>query len=416
MSLKSNIDGVLRDITSLYTNINGSLRKIGTAFTNDGGQLMQVFSADTEYITYGVRISLGDSNPDSAVVYTDDAVGMTPQSSAWDEMPIFRSIKPCMFKDGNVNYYLDRFDFTKKVSGTAADISSGNDGDVMIEFPLTGFKIEKSGNYVYVQITNEPNKDGFSYEAFRRYDASGSVIKDKMYIGAYLGYVLNGSLRSLNGYSPSRSVTMDAFRSYARNMGAGYGLISFYPTTLLQCLYLIRQKSLDSQTACGFGASNTDKVRYNTGGTKYQSMFYLGSTTYPQNKVFGIEDLWGNQQVYLDGIYTDSSRRFIIADNHENNPRYGGTRSYDSGFDFNIGSYMSAPQGTNSLGFLPATMKATHSTYFCDAPSVFTDRIAVFGGTGDGLYQNGIFTVGLCISTSAAAYPYSNTSARLMYI
>lgn len=416
MGLKANIDGVLRDITSLYTNINGSLRKIGSAFTNDGGELKQVFCGAAEYVTYGVRISLSDSNPESAVVYTDDAVGMTAQSSAWDEMPIFRKIKPCVLKNGKVNYYLERSDFTKKADGTLADVSSGNDGDVMIEFPLVGFKIQKSGGYVYIQITNEPNKDGFSYEAFRRYSALGNVIKDKLYIGAYLGYTSGDTLRSLSGYSPSRSITMDAFRSYARNMGTGYGLMSFYPATLLQCLYLIRQKSLDAQTTCGFGASNTDKVRYNTGGTKHQSMFYAGSATYPQNKVFGIEDLWGNQQVYLDGIYTDASRRFIIADNHENSPRYGGARAYDSGFSSNCGSYMSAPQGTNALGFLPAQMRATHSTYFCDAPSVFADRIAVFGGTGDGMYQNGIFTVGLCISTDAANYPYSNTSARLMYI
>ncbi len=424
MALKAKIDnGTLKDITTLYTNINGNLRKITAAYSNVGGSLQQVYSAAEEYVTYGVRISLNTSNPQSAVTYTDDAVGMTGGSSAWDEMPIYREIRPCILKDGAVEYYLNLSDFTKKSDGTASDIHTGTDGDVMIEFPKVGFKIESSGNYLYVKITNDPNAEGYSYAAFRRYAGeNSSVYKNHLYLGAYLGYVMDGKLRSLSGYSPSRSITMDSFRTYAHEKGNGYGLQSFYAVTLLQCLYLIRYKTLDSQTACGFGASNTNLVRYNTGGTKYHPMFYAGTSTYPQIKVFGIEDLWGNQQTYLDGIGCDSNWNFIVNRNHEKGDNCG-VDSYPSGVDISetwysigVGSYMSKPQGSNELGFLLKEWNANESTYFCDAPSIYPGRIAVYGGSGDGMYQNGIFAVGLCISDTSGNYPYSNTSARLMYL
>ena len=75
---------------------------------------------------YGVKIDTTDSNPETSVTYTDDAVGFIPMRGndgnfdwgSW-ELP-FKSlgIRPCVFKDGAVNYYLDPNDFTKKIDGS----------------------------------------------------------------------------------------------------------------------------------------------------------------------------------------------------------------------------------------------------------------------------------------------------------
>ena len=100
-------------------------------------------------------------------------------------MPIFKDIKPCVLKNGVVQYYLNPADLSKKADGTASDITSGNDGDVMIEIPKTGFKITTVGNTLTIKVTANPNDTAnFKYYAHTR-AAEGD--RSKLYIGAYLG-------------------------------------------------------------------------------------------------------------------------------------------------------------------------------------------------------------------------------------
>ena len=94
-------------------------------------------------VTYGVSIDLTNSNPETAVTYTDDAVGMVAGSTDWYKMRIFKDIKPCLFKNGSVVGYLNPDNFAQFEDGTKADITSGNAGDVMIEIPKIGYKISK---------------------------------------------------------------------------------------------------------------------------------------------------------------------------------------------------------------------------------------------------------------------------------
>jgi hypothetical protein len=108
----------------------------------------------TTLLTYTVRIDETNSNPNTSCVYMDDAVGMTKGSSDWDSMPIFEDIRPCVFKDGKVQYYLNPEDFSKKFGSTESSDLTGADGDVMIEFRRFAYKIYRDGNYLYVSVTN----------------------------------------------------------------------------------------------------------------------------------------------------------------------------------------------------------------------------------------------------------------------
>jgi hypothetical protein len=47
----------------------------------------------------------------------DDAVGMEKGSSAWDKQEIFKDIRPCVLKNGEVVYYLDPDNFLRTVDG-----------------------------------------------------------------------------------------------------------------------------------------------------------------------------------------------------------------------------------------------------------------------------------------------------------
>ena len=175
---------------------------------------------------YGVSIDLANSNPETAVTYTDDAVGMTGGAAAWDSMPIFKDIKPCVLKNGVVQYYLNPANLAQKADGTAADITSGNDGDVMIEIPKTGFKINTSGNTLTIKITDNPNDTAnFKYYAHTR-SAEGD--RSKLYIGAYLGHETGSKLRSISGKAPTASKKIGEFRTLAKANGAGYDIVSFY--------------------------------------------------------------------------------------------------------------------------------------------------------------------------------------------
>jgi hypothetical protein len=66
-------------------------------------------------VTFTVRIDETNSNPATSCVYMDDAIGMEKGSSNWDSMPIFNEIRPCVFKNGQVQYYLNPNNFNQKI-------------------------------------------------------------------------------------------------------------------------------------------------------------------------------------------------------------------------------------------------------------------------------------------------------------
>jgi hypothetical protein len=358
---------------------------------------------------FGVRIDLTNSNPASAVTYTDDAVGMTAGSSAWDSMAIFKDIKPCVLKNGVVQYYLNPNDFTKKADGSAADITSGNDGDVMIEIPKTGFSITTNGNYIDVKVTDNPNNAAFKYYAHSR-AAEGD--RQKLYIGAYKGYK-DGSnkLRSLSGKAPTVSQTIGTFRSQAQANGSGYDMLSFYPLTLIQCLYLIKYKNLDSQTALGQGYVGGTAAQ-NTGATNSSGMCYGSTSTTSRVKLFGIEDFWGNIWEWIDGLYSDASRNILTAFQNFNDTGNGYTNR-GQGATADIGGYMSKPQGTSESGFVIKEAAGSSTTYFADYAYLSAGCLPFFGGDWDNGTYAGAFRLSVYYS---ASYSFANVGARLMYL
>lgn len=361
------------------------------------------------YVIFGVAIDLTNSNPETAVTYTDGAVGMNP-GSAWNSMPIFKDIKPCVLKNGVVQYYLNPNDLTKKADGTSADITSGNDGDVMIEIPKTGFKITTSGNTLTIKVTDNPNDTAnFKYYAHTR-SAEGD--RSKLYIGAYLGWNSGGKLRSLSGKTPTASQTIGTFRNQAQANGAGYDIVSFYPLTLLQCLFLIKYKNRDSQTALGRGYVDGNSAAIATGGTNAKGIDF-GETSGKQQMCFlNIEDMWGNLRWFIDGLFSDANRNMLTAFTGFNDTGSGYTNR-GQGATSDIGNYMSKPQGTTETGFIAKEVSGSATTHFTDNASLNASRLPRFGG----YWSNGDYAGVFCLSVDRAAdISYSYYGARLMYL
>ena len=363
--------------------------------------------------TYTVRIDTTNSNPETACVYQDDAVGMTPGYAGWQNEPIIQSIKPCVLNNGSVSYYLNKDNYTQKEGGGTADLTGG-DGDVMVEIPKIGYRLWSSGNYQYVSVTTDPAKADYCYYA-HSLNSTGDC--DKIYYGAYYGYVNGNNLYSRSGVSPTVSTSLTKFRSYAANRGTGYSLESFFPRTLMQCLYVVMYKNLNSQIALGQGLTSAS-AKVNTGGTNTQNFCYGTTNGSNQVKFLGIEDFWGNIYGWLDGIYCDSNRSIktdyrnsVFTGTDGNNFQF----STATGASRNYSGYINKIIGTNISGFTKAynnNTDGTDSTYFADYGEVFSGFFSFCGGHWNYGANAGAFFLSLNYS---ASFAYSAIGARLIY-
>lgn len=313
-----------------------------------------------------------NSDPDTCVSYADDALSMTAKSDDWDT---FFGCKPCLFKDGKVVGYLNPNNFAQFEDGSTADITSGNAGDVMIEIPRMGLNITNdNNNTITVSITNDPNNSEFSYLAHSR----GSTLKDNLYIGAYLGYNLSNKIRSLSGKTPTANISYTDFLAYCENNGkpngnggSGYDMIGFYPITLIQAMYLLKYKSLNSQTALGYGyvGAGSGGSAQTTGATNTNGMCY-GSTSSQTDrmKIYGIEDFGGNLLQWVGGLYCSSSSHILTATENYNTTGDGYTDNglHDSGSSSSYSGYITKVMGTTETGFYPKVTSGSNTTYYCD--------------------------------------------------
>lgn len=399
------------DTVQNRTNITGDLNNLSTQdktnLVNAINEVLANAGSNSSKI-YGVRIDKTNSNPLTSVSYINDAIGMNGASMQWDEVYPFNQIKPCVFKNGQVNYYLNPNDFSKKIDGTNADITSGNDGDVMIEFPKIYWKIISNNSEVLVRYSKSKIDDTWECLAHTK----GSTEKDKVYIGAYLGFESSSKLRSLSGKTPTVNKTIGTFRTLAQANGVGYEQMGYFQLLMLQILYLVRYKSLDSQTALGRGYVDGNSSTTSTGGANTRGMHFGETTGKKQNKFCGIEDFWGNCYYWIDGLYSDSNWNILIGTENFNDTGNGYT-NYGRGATANLSGYISDIQGGTETGFIIKASAGSTTTYYADYGYLYSSRLPYFGGLWAGADDAGAFQLYVFGSASAAA---SSIGARLIYL
>ena len=413
---------------------SGAVSSINNITVSTPGQVYQIQATYATSKTYTVEIDLSNSNPLSSVTYLDDAIGMTKGSSNWDNEIIFKDIKPCVFKDGSVVYYLDKTDCTKKVDGSTANLD-GTDGDVMVEFPKFAYKIWKSNGKMYVSITNDSSvasQNDYKYYAFSK-ESEGD--REHFYWGAFKGSLnSDGNLQSIAGKAPAASKTIGAFKQLAQNRGSGYTITSYFQLVALQCLYLIKYGNLNGQSALGQGISgrsgtSTD-ANYGplvTGGTTTfdaGKKMYYGSTSNSGSssdyntaklghvKFAGIEDFWGNIWEWIDGLTTDNNFNIITNWDYDSN-NYNNDFTTSSGLTTNSWGYVTDVAGTTESGFMNIKYGGSASTYFCDYGYLYSGRVLSFGGRWSSGSFCGPFYLDADDTASTAG---AAVGARLMYL
>ena len=323
---------------------------------------------------YGWHVDPDILDSSNAVTYLKDAIGMIPVSmgsstfnyGSWQNA--FFMPKPCMLKsNGKIDYYLDPNDYTKKLDGTASDISNPNyDGNAMMQWPKIWFKyikgVKEGQGYFYVanykadgnyhcwcNYDSEDNEIDHFYTAiyngtsFMNYDASKTYVVNDFAIYDNKLYKCNtdvataqafnnakwnvvsntapaiNKMRSLSGIrltnnngNTQTDTTTEVTRAEANNTTTAkeWYIEIFSDRLLINGLLVLMGKSLNTQAVFGRGldtGNKTAKGAYITGTLNDKGLFY-GVTGNGNSavKVFGMENFWGCVWHRTAGLITNN--------------------------------------------------------------------------------------------------------------
>ena len=368
-------------------------------------QVLKISTAS--YKIYGVSVDTSNSNPANAVTYIEDAIGVAPAKNGnlngWADKWPFNEVRLVGFKAGKVTKEVNPTNKTKYKDGTTIPA----DVDVMSEIPKIYWKVTTSGNKYEIRICNQKLDSNYKCLAH----LVGGVEKDFIYIGAYLGYIENGKLRSKSGVFPTASTTLTNFRSCARAVGSGYQLDNWYPLMLRKILYLIAYKNLDSQTALGKGYTNSSNSEA-TGGTNTRGLYYGSTSATAQVCFLGIEDFYGNLYTWVDGMYYNGNI-MVTPDNKTFNDNASGFKNVGSTTNWRGGGYISDVVKTTEGLFFPYGKNGSTSTYYSDYGHVYSGYFSIHGG----YYYSGDYAGAFYLAVYyGASVSYSYVGGRLVYM
>ena len=358
---------------------------------------------------YGIRIDKQDTNPDTRVTYLDDAVGMTSaymdfvggsfSYGSWADIWFVKNNRPVALKfDGTVDYELDHTDFTKKLDGTASDVSGpGYGGNFMAEMPTVYVKRWEDSRYNYIAFSDKQVNSDFLAQAHT--NAYGTV-NSAIYLPMFKGWKdSNNKLRSLMGTYPTGNTTGTNEVTYASNNGTGWQIWDKAKIDLIMDLIMLITKSTNCRAKIGNGDCNTYnasdttnygkmKSGYETDGTtRSASAQFYGSegtevTNYGKHHMiaFYIEDLWANR--------ADRCLGFNLVDNVY---KVKMTAPYVLDSDSSYGTLTVAPpsegwlknvSSANAYGDVPTEVGASNTSGFANYfyKTASGSRLSLFGG------------------------------------
>lgn len=312
---------------------------------------------------YGFKIDKSQTDSASAIIYTHDAVTMTPaymdyangsfNYGSWGDIWFVKEAKPVALNlDGTIAYYLDPDDYTKKIDGTNSDIfytllttepsdwstqwkqyyhlDNGeyvlNDdaeaptfaantyykletsftGNFMVQFPKVYFKRYEDANYNYVEVSDR--KIGRDFKAYAHLNANGDEL-DFIYLPMFKGVIQSSKLRSIPGVIPQGGTTASTEVTAAEACGTGWQIWDHSSREMINDLLTLMSKNADGQAKFGKGRESgynaSDTVTYGklqTGTLIKKGSFYGYSTSYSDVKVFHIEGSWANRYERLQGL------------------------------------------------------------------------------------------------------------------
>lgn len=263
----------------IFVEIGGSVRRISLddfqeAINEDKGELLQS-------IAWGVPIK--------QALQTSPAWGTEGNVAMWNQFKA-QIGRYGLSLDGTKAAKLNASDSTKYADGTALDTSKVN---VMVHAPRLYFHVAETGDA------------GIPHLWMSEYPIGGHYIPE-MWLGAYMGNVKDGKLRSIPGVTPTGNQSIQTFWNQAQALGKDYGLIDYDHVRLLNMLNLSNYGNANSQENVGYGCCGDGNTWGKTNSLLTGATASLGdacgkidiSATAGNSKssrvsLFGVEDFWG---------------------------------------------------------------------------------------------------------------------------
>lgn len=274
------------------------------------------------------------------VSYLGDAINMTPAKmtsngfsyGSWNDA--FFMPRPCMLKyDGTFDYYLSRYDYSKKTDGTPSDISNSNyDGNAMMQWPKIWFKFVQGAAEGEGEFWVSDTQRDESYHCWCNINANNEEIP-YFYTAIYDG-TGTSRLRSLSGVLLteengsgntdiqtliSRAIANNTYIPSSENYVKEWYTDVWSDRILINSLLILMGKSLDLQSTYGKGMTygstfgKTEKEQYETGTLNDKGLFYGDLTRNDRPiKIFGMENLWGCCSRSVAGNVIDSNNNVKI--------------------------------------------------------------------------------------------------------
>jgi len=394
------INGVLDGYTDLEVGKN--VNAIAFAISQTSALIRGTIPDDT----FTFIVNQGVSDPSQMITYSGYSAMFTETER---KARIERYVRPCVVKNATRVYYLDPTDLTKKVDGTAADLT-GIDGDVCLEIPTCYVRyLKKSDTQMEVSFTFT-EKEGYSPYAHRYGDRVASYIWLGMFeaTGSTCASIYSATAK------PAVSKKLSAFRTEARAKGSALSENTYNPMlvsgwTLYQTLVLYCLGTPATQQTVGNGNVSTSAslvvgsvagstTDWLTGGA------WNGSTSVSNQGVQALwmVNPWGNVYKFLDGIEFYGGNAYISVLNNEGHDIEAGYSNVPAtwltvptGLATNVsGQYTTLMGFTEYLPWFPMTTGGTSATYWCDGCySAATDDCCVVGGHWGGAALAGLFVV-----------------------
>ena len=387
---------ILDNFGSQYIN-NASENEHGLMSSHDKVKLDGILLDDIDYIKegltdienhmveqfiYGIKINPNTPNSNDCVTYTDNAVGFIPLKvdqntgvcdyGSWKNIiENVLGIQPCLVKnDGTVIFKLDPNNYNKTIDGNDIDIESGQFGQVMIRFKKIYYKFSMDGDNIWFRISNKRVDNTWLDIAFTAEDGIGSI-KDEMFIAAYESSQKNSILQSISNSLPSFKLD---FKEIDRLSSFGvFHMMNITRKQFIVFLGYLVTKSIDLEGNIGSGNTSGNIIK--TGTMNDKGLFYGRNTNNEGVKLFGIENLWGNQLKYMNGII----QKLVYALNPETNMTIPEQHIYikefypydkindfiDAGkIDGGMMGYVSSIKFLSDSIYIPDKLSGSTSTYF----------------------------------------------------
>lgn len=361
---------------------------------------------------YGVRITIGESDPATAVTYTDGCAGWTPMSfsgttfsvGSWANAKVWDYIDPVAY-DGSTDTLLNKTNLAQDVNGNAVSTTT----DKFTRIKKMWLDIHNDGTYIYVRVADRQKDSNFSDWSF----SYNGTVQECMRIGCYLAYNTSSRTYSRTSVTPTNQVSLTNFITYAQARGTGYDLFRYNQLILIQALYVIMFRNLDSQSKLGQGYTGGSAV-VGTGANNALVNQYgmYGSTSSGTVHVsfLWIEDFYGNLLQWIGGMGSTSTRQLAVSDKSASS--ISGWETAETGVTSDTGGYLTQVVGTAKTGFCPKETGGSSSTYYCDYGYLYSSYFPYFGG----YYSRGSYAGAFFLRVNySATYASASIGSRLSH-